>query len=32
MNEFFRERLEFYLKEAHGLAYDVVNATLCRRE
>jgi glycyl-tRNA synthetase beta chain len=28
MNEFFRERLEFYLKEAHGLAYDVVNATL----
>ena len=25
---FFRERLEFYLKEAHGLAYDVVNATL----
>jgi len=28
MNEFFRERLEFYLKEAHGLAYDVVKATL----
>jgi glycyl-tRNA synthetase beta chain len=28
MNEFFRERLEFYLKDAHGLAYDVVNATL----
>jgi len=28
MNEFFRERLEFYLKEAQGLAYDVVNATL----
>jgi glycyl-tRNA synthetase beta chain len=28
LNEFFRERLEFYLKEAHGLAYDVVNATL----
>ena len=28
MNDFFRERLEFYLKEAHGLAYDVVNATL----
>jgi glycyl-tRNA synthetase beta chain len=28
MNHFFRERLEFYLKEAHGLAYDVVNATL----
>jgi len=25
---FFRERLEFYLKEVHGLAYDVVNATL----
>jgi glycyl-tRNA synthetase beta chain len=28
MNEFFCERLEFYLKEAHGLSYDVVNATL----
>ena len=28
VNGFFRERLEFYLKEAHGLAYDVVNATL----
>jgi len=28
LNEFFHERLEFYLKEAHGLAYDVVNATL----
>jgi glycyl-tRNA synthetase beta chain len=28
MSGFFRERLEFYLKEAHGLAYDVVNATL----
>jgi glycyl-tRNA synthetase beta chain len=28
MNEFFRERLEFYLKEAHSLVYDVVNATL----
>jgi glycyl-tRNA synthetase beta chain len=28
INEFFRERLEFYLKESHGLAYDVVNATL----
>jgi glycyl-tRNA synthetase beta chain len=28
LNEFFRERLEFYLKEVHGLAYDVVNATL----
>ncbi len=26
-NEFFRERLEFYLKES-GFAYDVVNATL----
>jgi len=25
---FFRERLEFYLKEAHGYAYDVVNAVL----
>ncbi len=25
---FFRERLEFYLKEAHGHAYDVVNAVL----
>jgi glycyl-tRNA synthetase beta chain len=25
---FFRERLEFYLKEARGLAYDVVNAVL----
>jgi glycyl-tRNA synthetase beta chain len=25
---FFRERLEFYLREAQGLAYDVVNATL----
>ncbi|HJX85880.1 MAG TPA: DALR anticodon-binding domain-containing protein, partial [Candidatus Angelobacter sp.] len=25
---FFRERLEFYLREALGLAYDVVNATL----
>jgi glycyl-tRNA synthetase beta chain len=28
VNEFFSERLEFYLKEAHGLAYDVVKATL----
>lgn len=28
INEFFRERLEFYLKEVHGLAYDVVKATL----
>jgi glycyl-tRNA synthetase beta chain len=26
--EFFRERLEFYLKEKHGFAYDVVNAVL----
>jgi glycyl-tRNA synthetase beta chain len=26
--EFFRERLEFYLKEKHSLAYDVVNAVL----
>jgi glycyl-tRNA synthetase beta chain len=25
---FFRERLEFYLREVKGLAYDVVNATL----
>jgi glycyl-tRNA synthetase beta chain len=25
---FFRERLEFYLRDACGLAYDVVNATL----
>ncbi len=25
---FFRERLEFYLKEARGFAYDVVNAVL----
>ncbi|MBI3476261.1 MAG: glycine--tRNA ligase subunit beta [Acidobacteria bacterium] len=25
---FFRERLEFYLKEAHGYAYDVVSAVL----
>src|SRR5262249_26164816 len=25
---FFRERLEFYLRETLGLAYDVVNATL----
>jgi len=25
---FFRERLEFYLREAQGYAYDVVNATL----
>ena len=26
--EFFRERLEFYLKEKHSFAYDVVNAVL----
>jgi glycyl-tRNA synthetase beta chain len=25
---FFRERLDFYLREVKGLAYDVVNATL----
>ncbi|HXZ28898.1 MAG TPA: glycine--tRNA ligase subunit beta [Terriglobales bacterium] len=25
---FFRERLEFYLRESQGLAYDVVNAVL----
>ena len=25
---FFRERLEFYLKEIHGFKYDVVNAVL----
>ena len=23
-----RERLEFYLRDAHGFAYDVVNAVL----
>ena len=28
MRAFFRERLEFYLKEACGQAYDVVNAVL----
>src|SRR5262249_15224369 len=28
LNNFFRERLEFYLREVLGLAYDVVNATL----
>jgi len=28
VRNFFRERLEFYLKEAHGYAYDVVNAVL----
>ncbi len=28
VRSFFRERLEFYLKEAGGYAYDVVNAVL----
>jgi len=28
INGFFRERLEFYLKESRGYAYDVVNAVL----
>ncbi|HEV3038349.1 MAG TPA: glycine--tRNA ligase subunit beta [Candidatus Angelobacter sp.] len=28
IGKFFRERLEFYLREVKGLAYDVVNATL----
>jgi glycyl-tRNA synthetase beta chain len=28
LNSFFRERVEFYLREVLGLAYDVVNATL----
>src|SRR5260370_17862226 len=28
MGGFFKERLEFYLRDALGLAYDVVNATL----
>ncbi|HLW52228.1 MAG TPA: glycine--tRNA ligase subunit beta [Candidatus Angelobacter sp.] len=28
IRSFFRERLEFYLRETLGLAYDVVNATL----
>ncbi len=28
MTSFFRERLEFYLRDALGLAYDVVNAAL----
>jgi glycyl-tRNA synthetase beta chain len=28
LNSFFRERLEFYLRDSLGLAYDVVNATL----
>jgi glycyl-tRNA synthetase beta chain len=29
---FFRERLEFYLRDVLGLAYDVVNATLAAGE
>ncbi len=28
LNAFFRERLHFYLKDARGFAYDVVNAVL----
>jgi len=28
VRSFFRERLEFYLKEAHGYAYDIVSAVL----
>jgi glycyl-tRNA synthetase beta chain len=28
LDEFFRERLQFYLREARGFAYDVVNAVL----
>jgi glycyl-tRNA synthetase beta chain len=28
LTSFFRERLEFYLRDFRGLAYDVVNATL----
>jgi glycyl-tRNA synthetase beta chain len=28
VNTFFRERLEFYLRESRGFAYDVVNAVL----
>jgi len=28
VNEFFRERLEFHLKDVRGFAYDVVNAVL----
>lgn len=28
LSSFFRERLEFYLRDVLGLAYDVVNATL----
>src|SRR4051812_23448629 len=31
VNTFFRERLEFYLREARGFAYDVVNAVLAAR-
>jgi glycyl-tRNA synthetase beta chain len=28
LNDFFRERLNFYLKDVRGFAYDVVNAVL----
>jgi glycyl-tRNA synthetase beta chain len=28
VRDFMRERLEFYLREVHGFAYDVVNAVL----
>src|SRR5208283_2443131 len=28
VNDFFRERLHFYLKDVRGFAYDVVNAVL----
>jgi len=28
VNEFFRERLHFYLRDVRGFAYDVVNAVL----
>ena len=28
LREFFRERLEFYLRDSGGLAYDVINAVL----
>jgi glycyl-tRNA synthetase beta chain len=28
VSRFFRERIEFYLREARGIAYDVVNAAL----
>src|SRR3954469_116462 len=31
VNTFFRERLEFYLREVRGFAYDVVNAVLASR-